>query len=152
MVSNAFGVPAWLREAVRTEYYIKIGLVILGAGMLFEEILQAGVMGVMQAVLVVSVVWQIGYWLSRKLQVDAEFAVILSTAVSICGISAAIAACGAIQGDRKKLSYVTSLVLIVAVPMMVLMPWAVKRFGIPELVGGAWLGGEDHSHPAVPKA
>ncbi len=50
----------------------------------------------------------------------------LSTAVSICGVSAAIAACGAIQGDKKKLSYVTSLVLIVAVPMMVIMPWMVK--------------------------
>lgn len=72
---------------------------------------------------------------------DDDFAVMLSTAVSICGVSAAIAACGAIQGDKKKLSYVTSLVLIVAVPMMVLMPWAVKAFGIPDIVGGAWLGG-----------
>jgi uncharacterized membrane protein YadS len=75
------------------------------------------------------------------MRVDDEFAVMLSTAVSICGVSAAIAACGAIQGDKKKLSYVTSLVLIVAVPMMVLMPWAVKAFGIPDIVGGAWLGG-----------
>jgi uncharacterized membrane protein YadS len=65
----------------------------------------------------------------------------LSTAVSICGVSAAIAACGAIQGDRKKLSYVTSLVLLVAVPMMVAMPWVVRHFGIPDAVGGAWLGG-----------
>jgi len=61
--------------------------------------------------------------------------------VSICGVSAAIAACGAIQGDRKKLSYVTSLVLIVGAPMMVLMPHIVREFGIPDVVGGAWLGG-----------
>jgi uncharacterized membrane protein YadS len=61
--------------------------------------------------------------------------------VSICGVSAAIAACGAIQGDRKKLSYVTSLVLIVAVPMMVFMPWLIRAVGIPDMVGGAWLGG-----------
>jgi len=65
----------------------------------------------------------------------------LSSAVSICGVSAAIAACGAIQGDKKKLSYVTSLVLIVAVPMMVLMPWAAKAFNMPDTVAGAWLGG-----------
>lgn len=141
LVSNLFGVPDWLKEAVRTEYYIKIGLVLLGASMLFGEILQAGALGVIQAVLVVIVVWQFGYCLAKKLGVDDEFAVMLSTAVSICGVSAAIAACGAIQGDRRKLSYVTSLVLIVAVPMMVLMPWAVKSFDIPELVGGAWLGG-----------
>ncbi|HAM56587.1 MAG TPA: putative sulfate exporter family transporter, partial [Candidatus Rokubacteria bacterium] len=53
----------------------------------------------------------------------------------------AIAACGAIQGDKKKLSYVTSLVLIVAVPMMIVMPWIVRATGMPDAVGGAWLGG-----------
>lgn len=140
-ISNVLGVPGWLMEAVRTEYYIKTGLVILGAGILFFEILQAGALGIVQAVLVVSVVWYACYWLSKRLRVDDEFAAILSTAVSICGVSAAIAACGAIQGDRKKLSYVTSLVLIVAVPMMVIMPWIVKAFAIPDVVGGAWLGG-----------
>ncbi len=141
VISNVIGVPGWLMEAVRTEYYIKTGLVILGAGILFFEILQAGALGIVQALLVVSVVWYACFWMSRRLRVDDEFAVMLSTAVSICGVSAAIAACGAIQGDKKKLSYVTSLVLIVAVPMMVLMPWAVKAFGIPDIVGGAWLGG-----------
>jgi uncharacterized integral membrane protein (TIGR00698 family) len=140
-IGNVIGLPDWLREAVRTEYFIKTGLVILGTGILFTEILQAGALGILQAVLVVSVVWYACFWLARKLNVDDEFAVMLSTAVSICGVSAAIAACGAIQGDKKKLSYVTSLVLIVAVPMMVLMPWAVRSLGIPELVGGAWLGG-----------
>jgi uncharacterized membrane protein YadS len=79
--------------------------------------------------------------LCRKLKVDDEFAAMLSTAVSICGVSAAIAACGAIQGDKKKLSYVTSLVLIVAVPMMIVMPWVVKSTGMDDLVAGAWLGG-----------
>jgi uncharacterized membrane protein YadS len=73
--------------------------------------------------------------------VDDEFGAMLSTAVSICGVSAAIAACGAIQGDKKKLSYVTSLVLIVAVPMMVIMPWVAKATGMNDLVAGAWLGG-----------
>ena len=140
-ISNTVGIPEWLKEAVQTEYYIKTGLVILGAGLLFFEIVQAGALGIIQALLVVFVVWYSCFWLSRKLKVDDEFAVMLSSAVSICGVSAAIATCGAIEGDKKKLSYVTSLVLICAVPMMVLMPWAVKAFGIPEIVGGAWLGG-----------
>ena len=37
-ISNVIGVPDWLREAVRTEYFIKTGLVILGASILFLEI------------------------------------------------------------------------------------------------------------------
>jgi uncharacterized membrane protein YadS len=140
-IGNVVGVPGWLMEAVKTEYYIKTGLVILGAGILFFEIIQAGALGIVQALLVVAVIWYICFWLSKKFRVDDEFAVMLSTAVSICGVSAAIAACGAIQGDKKKLSYVTSLVLIVAVPMMVLMPWIAKAFEMPDVVAGAWLGG-----------
>lgn len=141
LISNTVGTPEWLKPAVQTEYYIKIGLVILGSGILFFEILQGGALGIVQAILVVSVVWYLCFWIAKKLKVDEDFAAMLSTAVSICGVSAAIAACGAVQGDKKKLSYVTSLVLVIAVPMMIIMPWAVKYFGIPELVGGAWIGG-----------
>lgn len=141
LISNTIGTPDWLKPAVQTEYYIKTGLVILGAGLLFLEILQAGALGIIQAVLVVFVVWYACFWMCRKLRVDDDFAAILSSGVAICGVSAAIATCGAIQGDKKKLSYVTSLVLIVAVPMMVIMPWVVKALEIPDLVAGAWIGG-----------
>ena len=140
-ISNVLGVPAWLKEAVRTEYYIKTGLVVLGAGILFPEILQAGALGILQALAVVFVVWYACYWVARRLKVDEEFAAMLATAVSICGVSAAIAACGAINGDKKKLSYVISLVLIVAVPMMVAMPWIARLLGMGDAVAGAWMGG-----------
>jgi uncharacterized membrane protein YadS len=148
-VSNTVGVPEWLKPAVQTEFYIKTGLVILGTGLLFHEVLQAGALGIVQAVLVVFVVWYACFWLCRKLRVDDEFGAMLSTAVSICGVSAAIAACGAIQGDKKKLSYVTSLVLIVAVPMMIVMPWIAKATGMNDIVAGAWLGGTRDTSASV---
>jgi uncharacterized membrane protein YadS len=141
LISNTIGTPAWLKPAAQTEYYIKTGLVILGAGLLFMEVIQAGALGILQAVLVVLVIWYVCFWMARKLRVDDDFAAMLSSSVAICGVSAAIATCGAIQGDKKKLSYVTSLVLIVAVPMMIIMPWLVKTFQIPDIVAGAWLGG-----------
>jgi uncharacterized membrane protein YadS len=140
-VSNLIGVPAWLLEAVKTEYYIRTGLVIFGATTLFQEIMKAGPFGIIQAVVVVTVVWYVCFWLCRRLRVDDAFAAMLSTAVSICGVSAAIAAYGAVRGDRKKLSYVTSLVLVVAVPMMIFEPWIAKLTGMSEVVAGAWLGG-----------
>lgn len=140
-ISNGVGLPAWLAEAVRTEYFIKTGLVIMGATILFQDILQAGFLGMLQAVLVVVVVWYFSFWLCKRMRLDDEFAVMLSTAVSICGVSAAIAACGAIQGDRRRLSYVASVVLIVAVPMIVLQPWLIRTMGLSDVVGGAWLGG-----------
>lgn len=141
LIGNLTTIPSWLKNAARSEFFIKTGLVILGVGVLFTDIIKAGLPGILQSVLVVSVVWFFALWLSRKLKVDDEFGVILASAVSICGVSAAIVASGAIQGDKKKLSYITTLVLLVAIPMLVLQPWIIKTFGIPELVGGAWLGG-----------
>ena len=149
LISNVLTVPGWMRNAVRTEYYIKAGLVILGTNILIGDILQAGLLGVGQAFLVILVIWYVCFWIARKMRVDDEFSAMLATAVSICGVSAAIAACGAVQGDRKKLSYVTSLVLVVAIPMMLVMPWIISRFGIPDVVGGAWLGGTIDTSGAV---
>ena len=148
-ISNVLSVPAWLRPAVRTEYYIKTGLVVLGTNILLYDILQAGSLGIAQAFLVILLVWYVCYWIARKLRVSEDFSAMLATAVSVCGVSAAIAACGAVQGDRRHLSYVTSLVLIVAIPMMIVMPWAISVLGIPEVVGGAWLGGTIDTSGAV---
>ena len=148
-VNHTIGVPNWLREGLKTEYYIKTGLVVLGATILFDEIVGAGMLGIMQALIVVLSVWAFAFWLARRLHVDDEMATILASAVSICGVSAAIATCGAIQGDKKKLSYVTSLVLLVAMPMMVLMPLASKAMGMSSVVAGAWLGGTLDTSAAV---
>ena len=141
LMGNLIKLPLWLKEAVRSEFYIKIGLVILGTTILSADLIKAGLPGIIQAVIVVSAVWFFSLWLSRKLKVDDEFGIILASAVSICGVSAAIVAAGAINGDKKKLSYVTTLVLIMAIPMMIILPWAVRYFQIPEVIGGAWLGG-----------
>src|SRR5262245_47947695 len=149
IVNHTVAVPAWIREAVRTEFYIKTGLVVLGAGILVDDIARAGLLGIAQALVVVLSVWTFAFWLARRLRVDDEFATMLASAVSICGVSAAIATCGAIQGDRRKLSYVTSLVLVVAVPMMVVMPWIAKVTGMPDAVAGSWLGGTLDTSAAV---
>lgn len=141
LISNVGTAPAWLKAAARSEFFIKTGLVILGSSVLFTDIVKAGAPGILQALAVVSVVWFFSLWLSRKLKVDDEFGVILASAVSICGVSAAIVAAGAIQGDKKKLSYVTTLVLLVAIPMLIVQPWLIRVLHIPEIVGGAWLGG-----------
>ncbi len=141
LISNTVGTPGWLMHAVRTEYFIKTGLVMMGATILFGEIMQAGALGVVQSVGVVVVVWYVAFWICKRFRLDDEFAVMLASAVSICGVSAAIATCGAIQGDKKKLSYVTSIVLIVAAPMIIVQPWIARALAMPDAVAGAWMGG-----------
>jgi uncharacterized membrane protein YadS len=148
-ISNVPGTPVWLREGIQSEFYIKIGLVMLGATILFSEIMKAGVFGLLQAVIIVFSVWYFAFWIAKKLKVDDELGVMLASAVSICGVSAAIATAGAIKGDGKKLSYVISLVLVVAIPMMVVMPILAKWMGLSDEVTGAWLGGTIDTTGAV---
>ncbi|MFA4979761.1 YeiH family protein [Sphingobacterium siyangense] len=149
LISNLFKLPSWFKEALSTELYVKIGLVLLGTTVIFGEILKAGTLGLIQALVVVLSVWYFAFWLCRKLKVDQEMALMLSSAVSICGVSAAIATSGAIKGDPKKLSYVVSLVLITAIPMMILMPYFAAWMGLSQEVTGAWLGGSIDTTGAV---
>jgi uncharacterized membrane protein YjjB (DUF3815 family) len=123
VISNFFRVPEWLKPAIQSEFYIKIGIVCLGATILFGEVLQSGVYALIQAFIVVFTVWYFAFWLARRMRVDEETSTMLASSVSICGVSAAIATCGVIRGDNKKLSYIISLVLVCAVPMMYVMPW-----------------------------
>lgn len=149
IISNFFKIPSWFKEALSTELYVKIGLVLLGTTVIFGDILKAGSLGLVQALVVVVSVWYFAFWICKKLKIDKEMSLMLSSAVSICGVSAAIATSGAIQGDNKKLSYVISLVLITAVPMMIFMPYLADMMNLSQEETGAWLGGSIDTTGAV---
>ncbi|RYJ41018.1 putative membrane protein [Flavobacterium anhuiense] len=149
IIGNFFKLPEWFRSALSTELFVKIGLVLLGTSVIFSDILKAGSLGLIQALVVVLSVWYFAFWLCRKLKVDDELTMMISSAVSICGVSAAIATSGAIKGDSKKLSYVISMVLVTAIPMMIFMPIIASHFNFPEEVTGAWLGGSIDTSGAV---
>jgi len=149
IIGNFFKLPEWLRSSLSTELFVKIGLVLLGTSVIFSDILKAGSLGLIQAFAVVLSVWYFAFWLCKKLKIDDELTMMISSAVSICGVSAAIATSGAIKGDSKKLSYVISMVLITAIPMMIFMPMIAKYLGLSEEVTGAWLGGSIDTTGAV---
>jgi uncharacterized integral membrane protein (TIGR00698 family) len=148
-IGNLFKLPQWFKDTLSTELFVKIGLVLLGTGVIFSDILKAGSLGLIQALVVVISVWYFAFWLCKKLKVDEELTMMISSAVSICGVSAAIATSGAIKGDPKKLSYVISMVLITAIPMMIFMPYIANWLGLSQQVTGAWLGGSIDTTGAV---
>ena len=149
IVRNLFRVPEWLKPAIQGEFFIKIGVVCLGATVLFSDVMKSGAAGLIQAVLVVGIVWFFAYWFARKLKVEQATAMTLASGCSICGVSACITAAGVAGTDKKQLSYIISLVLIIVVPMIYLMPWlasvVVPLFtddpAIQQEITGAWIGG-----------
>ncbi len=149
LIGNLFQLPDWLRKSLQTELFVKIGLVLLGTSIIFADMLKAGSLGLLQALVVVLSVWYFAFWVCKKLGVEDDMRMMISSAVSICGVSAAIATAGAISGDTKKLSYVISLVLVTAIPMMIGMPYLAEWMQLPEAVTGAWLGGSIDTSGAV---
>jgi uncharacterized membrane protein YadS len=141
IISNILTVPKILKAAGQTEFFVKIGLVCMGATIMFSVVLKAGVFGVLQAVLVATVVWFGTYWICRKFQVSEKFSSIIATANAICGVSASIAAGGAVQGDPKEVSYMVAWVLVCAVVLILVMPPIAAWLDLPTNWGGAWLGG-----------
>ncbi|NWF67893.1 MAG: putative sulfate exporter family transporter [Chloroflexi bacterium] len=139
----------YVRPAVRTELYLKIGLVILGARISLGDLLATGVGGLVQALIMVGVVFFFTWWLGGRLKLPETLRAVLASAVSICGVSAAIAAAGAVQARKEEVTYITTLVILVALPLMVLAPPMATALNLPQDVAGAWFGGNIDTTAAV---
>ena len=151
LLSNTVGTPKWLKPAVRTEFYIKTGLVIMGFSVLFSNIAKFGLYGLGIAWVVTPVVILFMWWFGTKvLKIDNKPLVItMASATSVCGTSAAIAS-GAASGCKKDdLTMTISISIIFTVLMMVLEPILIKACAMSPIMGGALIGGTVDSTGAV---
>lgn len=145
-LNNAF---EKIKPAFRTELLIKIGLVLLGAEISIGTLWAYGVRGLAQALVVVIAVYYVSLWVAGRLGIDRKFAHMLSTAVSICGVSAAIATFGAIKGEKKHLNMTLLLIAVFVIPMFLGMPLLAKAMGMNQAWAGAWFGGTIDTTAAV---
>lgn len=151
LISNTVGVPQWLRPAIRTEFYIKTGLVVMGFSVLFSNIAKFGLYGLGIAWIVTPVVIIFMWWLGTKiLKIDNKPLVItLASATSVCGTSAAIATGAAAKAKKDDLSIAISISIIFTILMMVFEPMIIRWSGMSSLMGGALIGGTVDSTGAV---
>jgi len=153
VISNVVGTPDWLTPAVRTELFIKTGLVVLGAEVVFGKMLTLGQYGVIVAWGVTPIVLILMFWFGhRVLGLSPSFAVVVAAATSVCGVSAAIAAAGACRARKDELTLAVGMTLIFTVLMMVVMPPLSQWMGLDPVMAGAWIGGTLDSTGAVAAA
>jgi uncharacterized integral membrane protein (TIGR00698 family) len=141
IISNFFTAPKFLKAGAQTEFFVKIGLVCMGATIFFSTVIKAGFIGVVQALLVATAVWFGTYFICRKFKVSERFSSIIASANAICGVSATIAAGGAVQGDPKEISYMVAWVMVCAVVLIIIMPPIAIWLKLPNNMAGAWVGG-----------
>ncbi|MAP08664.1 MAG: putative sulfate exporter family transporter [Rhodopirellula sp.] len=154
IISNTIGTPDFLRPAISTEFFIKTGLVLLGAEVLMSRLLALGLPGVFVAWLVTPVVLITTYWFGQKiLKIKSKsLNMVISADMSVCGVSAAIATAAACKAKKEELSLSIGLSLGFTVIMMAVMPAVITAMGMDPILGGAWLGGTIDSTGAVAAA
>jgi len=150
IIRNTIGIHDWLKHAVKTELYIKTGLVLLGAEILFNVLMNLGIYGLIIAWGVTPIVLCITYILgANRWKMEKPLALLIASATSVCGVSAAIAMAAASKAKKEHLTVTISMSLIFTVLMLVGMPLLIKSVGMNQLVGGAWIGGTIDSSGAV---
>ncbi len=151
-VLAVLGLREHLAAAVRTELYIKTGLVLLGASINLAVIAQAALPAIGQSILLIAGVFLFAWVLGGLLGLEPKLRAVLAAGVSICGVSAAIAAAAAVAARREQLAYVAGLVILFALPSIFVQPWLAAHLGVPEPVAGAWIGGNIDTTAAVTAA
>ncbi len=157
LISNTVGTPKWVFLAIQTEYYIKTGLVLLGAKILFEKIITIGTADIFVAWVVTPVVWLVTYWFGQKVirMGSKRLNAVICSDMSVCGVSAAIAAASACKAKKEELTLAVGLSLVFTSIMMIVMPAIIHGF-FPtakiEILGGAWMGGTIDATGAVAAA
>ena len=151
LISNTVGVPKWLKPAIKTEFYIKTGLVIMGFSVLFSNIAKFGLYGLGIAWIVTPIVIIFMWWLGTKiLKIDNKPLVItLASATPVCGTSAAIATAAASKAKKDDLSIAVSISIIFTILMMVFEPMLIRACGMSNIMGGSLIGGTIDSTGAV---
>jgi uncharacterized membrane protein YadS len=154
IISNTVGTPKWVMPAVQTEYYIKTGLVLLGAEILFGKILLIGVPGIFVAWVVTPTVLICTYIFGQKIikMPSKTLNITISADMSVCGVSAAIATAAACRATKEELTLAVGFSLVFTSIMMIAMPAIIKLVGMPYILGGAWMGGTIDSTGAVAAA
>ncbi len=157
LISNTIGTPKFAKPAIQTEYYIKTGLVLLGAKILFEKIITIGTAGIFVAWVVTPTVWLTTYWFGQKIvgMPSKRLNAVICSDMSVCGVSAAIAAASACRAKKEELTLAVGLSLVFTAIMMIAMPAVIKAtFPIDKqmILGGAWMGGTIDASGAVAAA
>src|SRR5208283_6149427 len=101
IISNVIGFPRWLDAGFRVEFYIKLGIVLLGATLPFTLIIWAGPVAILQASIVSVITFSVIFFTGRKLGLDRRLAAVLGAGGAVCGVSAAIAVAGAVRAKKE---------------------------------------------------
>ena len=141
IVSNTVGVPPIFRRGVETyEFWLKVGIVLLGVRFLLGDVAKLGGVSLLCVVLELTVAIVIMTALGRAFGLAPKLISLLAIGSSICGVSAIIAAKGAIDADDEDASYAIAAILALGAVSLFVFPVIGRAFGMTDHAYGLWVG------------
>jgi uncharacterized membrane protein YadS len=148
LISNVIGLPRALDAGFRVEFYIKTGIVLLGATLPFTLVLWAGPVAILQAGIVSIATFLVIYGVSLRLGIDRRLAATLGAGGAVCGVSAAIAVAGAVNAKKEHAPIAITTVILWAIVMIFVLPLVSRLLHLPAGVAGAWIGTSEFADAA----
>ena len=148
VISNVVGLPRWMDAGFRVEFYVKLGIILLGATLPFTLIVWAGPVAILQASVVSIITFSVIFFTARKLSLDNRLAAVLGVGGAVCGVSGAIAVAGAVRARKEHPPIAISLVVFWAIIMIFALPMVSRALHLPAGVGGAWIGTSEFADAA----
>ena len=148
LIANFGILPRRLDAGFRVEFYVKLGIILLGATLPFTLIIWGGPIALVQASIVSVATFLVIFWAARLLGLDRRFAAVLGAGGAICGVSAAIAISGAVGARKQDAPVAIAIVIIWAIVTLLVLPFAASVLNLPAGVGGAWIGTSEFADAA----
>ena len=148
VIANLIGVPRALEAGFRVEFYVKTGIVLLGATLPIELVVWAGPIAILQASIVSIATFLVIFWVGVRLGLDRRLAATLGAGGAVCGVSAAIAIAGAVGAKKEDAPIAITLVIVWAIAMIFVLPFAASVLHLPAGVGGASIGTSEFADAA----
>ena len=141
IISNTVGIPRACRAGIDTyEFFLKIGIVFLGVRFLLGDVLKLGAMSLIFVGIELAVSIAAMTWLGKKFNLTPKLTSLLAIGSSICGVSAIIAAKGAIDADDEEASYAIGAILALGAFSLFTFPAIGHALGMNDNAFGLWAG------------
>ena len=149
VIANVFPFPKWMDSGFRVEYYIKTGIVLLGATFPINLVVSAGPVALFQATVISITTCLTIYFVATKVfGLDKRLAAVIGTGGAVCGVSGSMAIASAVGAKKEHLYTSVTLVVIWAIVMVFFIPFVSKTLNLNPGIAGAWVGTSEFADAA----
>jgi len=141
LVTNTVGLHRVFRPGVQTyEFWLKVGIVALGVRFVLGDIVKLGGISLVQILVDMVVAGAIVLAAARLFGLSGKLGSLLAIGTSICGVSAIVAAKGAIRARNSDVGYAIAAILALGAVALFTLPLLGHGIGLTDHEFGLWAG------------